>query len=150
MSLLSIALSLALATVPATASGQASTPPVAPAAATAPAPAAAAASTDAAAPAPPEAPAPTNAADPAEAPIPEKLPSPVSEETAPTVTIRSSDNGDVIEEYREGGRVYMVRITPVRGVPYYLYDDDRNGRMDRTDADKASVSPVYWTIYEWD
>ena len=81
---------------------------------------------------------------------PEKLPSPVSEETAPTVTIRSSDNGDVIEEYREGGRVYMVRITPVRGVPYYLYDDDRNGRMDRTDADKASVSPVYWTIYEWD
>jgi len=94
--------------------------------------------------------APEPQAAPVEAPIPEKLPSPVSEETAPTVTIRSSDNGDVIEEYREGGRVFMVRITPVRGVPYYLYDDDRNGRMDRTDADKASVSPVYWTIYEWD
>lgn len=144
MSLLSIALSLALATVPATASGQASAPQAAPVPAPAPAP------TDAAAPAPAEAPAATDAATPVEAPIAEKLPSPVSEETAPTVTIRSSDNGDVIEEYREGGRVYMVRITPVRGVPYYLYDDDRNGRMDRTDADKASVSPVYWTIYEWD
>ena len=102
----------------------------------------------ASAPAPQEAPA--AAAAPAEAPIPDKLPSPPSEETTPSVTIRSSESGDVIEEYREGGRIYMVRITPVRGKPYYLYDDDRNGRMDRTDADKASVSPVYWTVYEWE
>ena len=105
-------------------------------------------------PVPAEAPAPAEASAkaqaPAEAPIPKKIPSPVSEETAPTVTIRSSENGDVVEEYRQGGRIFMVRITPVRGKPYYLYDDDRNGRMDRTDADKASVSPVYWTIYEWD
>lgn len=138
MSLLPIALSLAFATVAATAPEQAPATQEAPAPATAPAPSEAAA------------PAPADSAAPVEAPIPEKLPSPVSEQTAPTVTIRSSDNGDVIEEYREGGRIYMVRITPVRGVPYYLYDDDRNGRMDRTDADKASVSPVYWTIYEWD
>lgn len=94
---------------------------------------------------------PAPAPDPAaEAPIPKKIPSPVSEQTAPTVTIRSSENGDVVEEYRQGGRIFMVRVTPVRGKPYYLYDDDRNGRLDRTDADKASVSPVYWTIYEWD
>ena len=83
-------------------------------------------------------------------PIPEKIPSPPSEEAGPTVTIRSSDNGDRIEEYREGGRVVMVRITPLRGKPYYLYDDDRNGRLDRTDADRHTVAPVYWTIYEWD
>jgi len=123
MSLLSIAVSLAFATA---------------AAAPAPDPASTAA------------PAPAPAAAAGEAPIPKKIPSPVSEETAPTVTIRSSENGDVVEEYRQGGRIFMVRITPVRGKPYYLYDDDRNGRMDRTDADKASVSPVYWTIYEWD
>jgi uncharacterized protein (DUF4415 family) len=140
MSLPSIALSLALAA--------AATPTSAPA----PAPAPAAKPTAAAAPAPPAAAAPVAAdtSNPAEAPIPKKVPSPVSEDNAPTVTIRSSDSGDVIEEYREGGKIYMVRITPVRGKPYYLYDDDRNGRMDRTDADKASVSPVYWTIYEWD
>ena len=82
--------------------------------------------------------------------IPEKIPSPASEETAPTVTIRASENGDVIEEYRQGGEVFMVRITPVRGKPYYLYDDDRNGRLDRSDAEKNDISPVYWTIYEWD
>jgi hypothetical protein len=108
------------------------------------------ATVQASAPAPGQAPAEAAAPAPTEAPIPDKLPSPPSEETTPSVTIRSSESGDVIEEYREGGRIYMVRITPVRGKPYYLYDDDRNGRMDRTDADKAGVSPVYWTVYEWE
>ena len=83
-------------------------------------------------------------------PIPEKIPSPPSEETAPTVTIRASENGDVVEEYRQDGQVYMVRITPLRGRPYYLFDDDRNGRLDRSDAERNDISPVYWTIYEWD
>ena len=84
-------------------------------------------------------------------PIPKKRPPPTgTEQVAPTVTIRSSDNGDRIEEYREGGKVYMVRIVPVRGKPYYLYDDDRNGRLDRSDADRHSIAPVYWTLYEWD
>lgn len=82
-------------------------------------------------------------------PIPKKIPSPVSESTAPTVTIRTGDNGDRIEEYREAGKITMVRITPVRGKPYYLYDDDHDGRLDRTDADRHTVAPVYWTIYEW-
>lgn len=84
-------------------------------------------------------------------PIPEKMPPPVGKESAgPTVSIRATNNGDLVEEYREGGKVYMVHVTPKHGKPYYLYDDDGNGRLDRTDADKASVSPVYWTIYEWD
>jgi hypothetical protein len=83
-------------------------------------------------------------------PIPEKVPSPPSEEAGPTVTIRSSDNGDRVEEYREGGKVYMVKVTPAHGKAYYLYDDDRNGRFDRSDAEKNDISPVYWTIYEWD
>ena len=83
-------------------------------------------------------------------PIPRKIQGPPSEEITPTVTIRSSENGDRIEEYREGGRITMVRITPTHGRPYYLYDDDGNGRLDRSDADRNTVSPVYWTIYEWD
>ena len=43
----------------------------------------------------------------------------------------------------------MVRITPVRGKPYYLYDDNGDGRLDRSDADRHSIAPVYWTVYEW-
>lgn len=87
---------------------------------------------------------------PKDVPIPDKIPPPAAEDAGPTVSIRSSDNGDVVEEYRQGGKIFMVRITPAHGKPYYLYDDDRNGRLDRTDADRASVSPVYWTIYQWD
>ena len=84
-------------------------------------------------------------------PIPDKIPAPVGKDSAgPTVSIRATSNGDVVEEYRQGGRLYMVHVTPKRGKPYYLYDDNGNGRLDRTDADKASVSPVYWTIYQWD
>jgi hypothetical protein len=104
----------------------------------------------AAAQAAPPAAEPAPAPAPKQVPIPPKAPPPASDDNAPTVTIRSSGNGDRIEEYREGGKVFMVKITPVRGKPYYLYDDDRNGRLDRTDADRASVSPVYWTLYVWD
>ena len=83
-------------------------------------------------------------------PIPEKVPSPVSEEGAPTVTIRDQSNGDRVEEYRTAGKVTMVRITPKHGKPYYLYDDNHDGRMDRSDIERNAVSPVYWTIAEWD
>jgi hypothetical protein len=87
---------------------------------------------------------------PKDVPMPPTAPPPAAEDNAPTVTIRSGANGDRVEEYRQGGKVFMVKITPLRGKPYYLYDDDRNGRLDRSDADRVSVSPVYWTIYEWD
>jgi hypothetical protein len=83
-------------------------------------------------------------------PIPQKLPPPTAEDAGPTVTIRASDNGDRVEEYRQGGQVYMVKVTPARGRPYYLYDDDGNGRLDRSDAEKNDISPVYWTVYEWE
>jgi hypothetical protein len=82
-------------------------------------------------------------------PIPEKVPSPVSSEVAPTVNIRTLDNGDVVEEYRLGGQLTMVRVTPAHGKPYYLYADNK-GRLDRSDAERnGGVSPVYWVIYEW-
>jgi hypothetical protein len=86
-----------------------------------------------------------------EAPIPEKIPSPPSEQTEPTVTIRTGDNGDVIEEYRQGGEVYMVRVTPKGGGPAYtLMDSNGDGRLDKDDAEDAGgVSPVYYEIYSW-
>ena len=87
---------------------------------------------------------------PKDVPIPEKKPAPVGKEGVPTVTIRTTDAGDVVEEYRQGGAVYMVHVRPKNGVPYYLYDDDRNGRLDRSDAETGDVSPVYYTVYEWD
>ena len=82
-------------------------------------------------------------------PIPPKEPPPASDEGAPTVTIRDTESGDRVEEYRQNGQVFMVKVTPKNGVPYTLYDDNNDGRLDRSDAEKNDISPVYYTIYEW-
>lgn len=66
--------------------------------------------------------------------------------TGADVTRRSLDNGDTIEEYRIGSHLRMVKVTPARGAPFYLYDRNGDGRMDN---DKDGVSPVYWKLYSW-
>ncbi len=83
-------------------------------------------------------------------PIPEKAEAaPTGDEPAPTVSIRVESNGDRVEEYRQNGRLYMVKVTPERGPAYYLHDTDGNGKLNREDG-TPSVTPVYWTLYEWD
>jgi len=62
------------------------------------------------------------------------------------VTRRTLDNGDAIEEYRVGTQLRMVKVTPARGAPFYLYDRNGDGRLDN---DKDGVSPVYWKLYSW-
>lgn len=64
------------------------------------------------------------------------------------VAVRTEKNGDVIEEYRVGGNLRMVKVTPPRGAPYYLYDSDGDGRLDKS-KDNVDVSPVYWKLYGW-
>jgi hypothetical protein len=83
-------------------------------------------------------------------PIPPKAPPPASDEGLPTVTIRNTRDGDRIEEYRQNGHVTMVRVHPAHGVDYVLMDEDHDGRLDHSDVSKNDVSPVYYTIYEWD
>ena len=70
----------------------------------------------------------------AEAPIPEKIPSPPSEESVPTVNIRVEKNGDRVEEYRDSGRLTMVKVTPAHGKPYYLLDTNGDGKLSRAEA----------------
>ena len=62
------------------------------------------------------------------------------------VTRKAMDNGDTIEEYRVGGTLRMVKVTPARGAPFYMYDRDGDGRMD---SDKDGTKPVYWKLYSW-
>ena len=66
--------------------------------------------------------------------------------TGAEVAVRTEPNGDVIEEFRVAGQLRMVKVTPARGAPFYLYDRDGDGRMDN---DKDGVSPVYWKLYSW-
>lgn len=88
------------------------------------------------------------AAVPQDAPLPEKILAPPPPEAAPSVSIRTGTSGDVVEEYRQNGRVYMVKVRPLVGLPYMLLDTNGDGRLDSKDGDGA-VRPVYWTIYEW-
>ncbi len=82
-------------------------------------------------------------------PIPAKVHAEPAEDETPTVDIKVGDNGDRVEEYRQNGVLYMVKVTPKRGPAYYLHDTDGNGRFNRDERD-PDISPVYWTIYEWD
>ncbi len=82
-----------------------------------------------------------------EAPLPPKI---QDEQIEPTVTIREEEDRR-IEEYRRNGRVYMVRVVPNKGVPYYYIDTDGDGQLD-LDMDQQAlnpVQPVHWKIKEW-
>lgn len=80
-------------------------------------------------------------------PIPPKI---QEEQIEPTVTIRE-EHGQMIEEYRFDGQIYMVKITPEGGIPYYYIDTDGDGKLE-LDVDERAlnpVQPVYWKIKEW-
>ena len=62
------------------------------------------------------------------------------------VAVRTEKNGDTSEEYRVAGNLRMVKVTPARGAPFYLYDRNGDGRLD---GNKDGVSPVYWKLYSW-
>jgi len=80
-------------------------------------------------------------------PLPEKVRP--SDESAPAVTIRTE--GEVtIEEYRRGGQVYMVVVTPESGVRYTYLDTDGDGRLEGDPGSLENVAPVYYTLYEWE
>ena len=51
---------------------------------------------------------------------------PVDDSVEPQITIRQRD-GDTIEEYRINGRLYKVKVTPLRGEPYILVDHRGDG-----------------------
>ena len=62
--------------------------------------------------------------------------------------IRTEANGDVVAEYRVGGRIAVVKITPSNGPTYYLTDTDGDGRLERTAHGTRDV-PVYFKLYGW-
>jgi len=80
-------------------------------------------------------------------PIPPKVP---NEEVVPSVVITEKE-GERIEEYSRDGRVYMVKITPIKGPPYWYLDEDGDGQLELRDPDNGQgrVRPVYWKLKEW-
>jgi hypothetical protein len=94
--------------------------------------------------------APPRAPDDADAPIPPKVVD-ENERVEPTVEIRRDEDDNIVEEYSLAGRVYMVKVTPKNGIPYYYLDDDGDGQLELRESDRAAypVKPVYWKLKEW-
>jgi len=67
----------------------------------------------------------------------------------PQVTIRETGE-TVIEEYRIGGELYMIKITPNKGVPYFLVDSDGDGSLERrwNDREPRLLIPS-WVLLRW-
>lgn len=57
---------------------------------------------------------------------------------------------DTIQEFRRGGRLYMIKVIPSIGPPYYFIDSNGDGKMDvrRNDLDKGSEVQM-WRLLEW-
>ncbi|MEJ5270596.1 MAG: DUF2782 domain-containing protein, partial [Hydrogenophilus sp.] len=59
----------------------------------------------------------------ADAPPPPAIPGPITEAdlVEPEVVIRQ-EGENTVTEYRVGGKVYLMKVVPARGEPYYLVD----------------------------
>lgn len=80
-------------------------------------------------------------------PLPPKV---QDEQIEPTVTIREEED-KTVEEYSYHGVVYMVKVTPRVGAPYYFIDSDGDGNLETApNKGLAPVQPVFWKIKEWD
>ncbi|HEY5734321.1 MAG TPA: DUF2782 domain-containing protein [Gammaproteobacteria bacterium] len=57
----------------------------------------------------------------------------------------------IIREYRLNGHLYAVKITPERGVPYYLIDADGDGYMEGQfkDVNNSRIIVPQWVLYRW-
>lgn len=89
----------------------------------------------------------TSVSDALEAPPPPPQVS-ADELIEPEVTITETDK-ERITEYRVRGRIYMVRVEPVAGAPYYLYDSDGDGLLDLQRYDPRSLSVPQWRLFSW-
>src|SRR5687767_8144166 len=83
-------------------------------------------------------------------PLPEPPPPPpMADDGEPVVRIPVQE-GDKVEEVREGARVVMLKVTPPKGRPYYLVDTTGNGNWMRRDSLDDGVRVPMWPIHTWD
>ena len=89
------------------------------------------------------------AAEPAALPPPALSTGPdTSPSDEPAVTI-TKQTDLTIEEYRSGGRVYMIKVTPKVGPPYYLVDSKGDGKYARQESLDSGIRPPQWVIHRF-
>ena len=66
----------------------------------------------------------------------------------PAVTIIKK-GAETIEEYRMGGELYMMKVTPSHGVPYYLVKETADGAWIRRDGPSEQLAVPQWVIFRF-
>ena len=67
----------------------------------------------------------------------------------PQVTIVKKDQ-ETREEYRIKGKLYMVKVTPAVGKPYYLVDRHGDGQfVEANSSAQPPMKPPMWIIHSW-
>lgn len=91
-----------------------------------------------------------NAAQPAYDTKSPPPPPPITDEAPeePQITI-IQEEGQTSEEYRLGGKLYMIKVTPKGGKPYYLVDDKGDGKFSRLEGLDSGVRPPRWIIHQF-
>ena len=73
----------------------------------------------------------------------------LDEDLQPEVTIIDKDDGRY-EEYRVNGKLYMVKVTPNVGPPYFYLDRDGDGLMETRKSGRTAQPHVpQWVIFSW-
>jgi len=84
-------------------------------------------------------------------PLPEPPPPPLVRDGADEPRVRiEQQQGDRVEEVREGGRIVMLKVTPPNGIPYYLIDTTGSGNWMRRDSLDDGLRVPMWTIKTFD
>ena len=78
-------------------------------------------------------------------PPPSLMPGPALK---PKIT-RTKRGAEKAEEFRIGGKLYMIKISPKHGTPYYLVDDKGNGSFARTDKADAAKQVPPWVLNQF-
>jgi hypothetical protein len=66
----------------------------------------------------------------------------------PEVTIVEREK-DTVYEYRVNGRVYMIKVVPQVGPPYYFLDQDGDGNMETRATDYTLIRVPQWVLATW-
>lgn len=85
-------------------------------------------------------------------PLPEPPPPPAGMEldpaAEPQVTIVKKGK-ETVEEYRINGELYMMKITPAHGVPYYLMKEDQEGGWSRLEGPNPPLIIPKWVLFNF-
>ena len=67
----------------------------------------------------------------------------------PEITIIQMEE-QTLEEYRINGQLYMIKVTPSKGPPYFIVDSDGDGVLDTRRNDLApDILVPQWILFRW-